>query len=277
MPYEPLREILSCLDAQQRRELAALPGLVDAARLNRSRKVKRQLSTVATFFIERSWETIAPSLQAFTLEAETGRSPAEIHKHLNSLRDQQPAFAWGWIRARMNARLMWLLEACVPDLLRQHPEMAVLYTAGLRRVGPYWFRESPLHHLKAGYHTALSVACKWYGSTFELLQQAPQSYPDVTRRFRDDLALFASFSLTMLVRTDRYLWDSAGAEPLAAVLDGDTLKVVHRAVEELSLATAPDFGLRLGCPALRTRRQAGAPVFVGMVDWVEQVFTHYLL
>src|SRR5579871_1773166 len=224
MSYKPLSEILSALDAQQRKELAALASRVDAPELNRVRRAKRRLSDISVFFIEQSWEVIAPQVQTFSLEAETGKSRADLQEFLDSLRQRQPAFAWGWIRARMDARLMWWIESCAPDLLAQHPEMAARYTRSLRRVGPYWFRETPVHHLKAGYHTALGVACKWYGSTFELLQDRSQCCPLATRRFREELRLFASFSLTMLVRTDSYLWDSAGAKPLDAIWEDGTLK-----------------------------------------------------
>ena len=275
MPYQPLREILSALDAQQRQELTALSDRVEEAELQRARNARRTLSAIAIFFIERSWESIAPELEAFSLEAESRKSAEELRAYLRGLRNRQPAFAWGWIRARMEARLMLLLEQRVPDLLAQNPEKATLYTHWLRSVDRYWFRETPLHHLKAGYHTALGVACKWYGSAFELRTEAPPSCPRAAPDFQDELRMFASFSMTMLTRTDGYLWDSAGAEPLDAVLDGDTLRVASRLVAELSLETAPDYGLRLGCPALRARRENGTPAFAGMIGWVEQVFSHY--
>jgi hypothetical protein len=277
MSYKPLSEILSALDAQQRKELAALSEVVDTTELHRVRNARKQLSTVAVFFIERSWDVIAPQLEAFSLEAETGKTTEELQAYLQTLRNRQPAYAWGWIRARMNARLMRWIEACVPDLLLQYPEMAARYAKCLRKIDHYWFRESPLHHLKAGYHTALGVACKWYGSTFELLPNAPQSCPHATRRFREELRLFASFSMTMLTRTDGYLWDSADAKPLNAIVEEGTLKAAQQSPEELSLAAAPDYGLRLGCPALRARREAGLPAFPGIIDWVEQVFSRYLL
>jgi len=54
-------------------------------------------------------------------------------------------------------------------------------------------------------------------------------------------------------------------------------KVLAHPVEEIALESAPDSGVRLGCPALRARRQGGPPAFPGLLDWVEQVFSHYLL
>jgi hypothetical protein len=277
MPYKPLSEILADLDAQQRRELAALVTSVDTAEVERMRNLRKQLSTVATFFIERSWEVIAPRLEGFSLEAASGKSPKALREYLTWLRHREPAAAWGWTRARMDARLMELLEACVPDLLRQHPEMAALYLKTLRRAGKYWFRETPLHHLKAGYHTALGVACKWYGSALEARQDVPASCPHSLPDFSGELRQFASFSLTMLARTDRYLWDSAGAAPMEAVWEAGNLSVVSATIAEIDLVTAPDYGLRLGCPALRARGQSGTPAFQGMIDWVEQVFSRYLL
>ncbi len=99
----------------------------------------------------------------------------------------------------------------------------------------------------------------------------------MTHRFREEMRLFASFSLTMLVRTDRYLWDSAGATPLDAVIDEGVLKIAPQSLEELCIESAPDYGLRLGCPALRARRIGGVPAFAGILDWVEDVFSRYLL
>jgi hypothetical protein len=277
MSYEPLHEILEKLEAQQRRELATLSHSVDHAQLDRKRSTKKQLFTVAVFFIERSWEAAAPALETFSLEAEARKSPKELRAYLDSLRRQQPAYAWGWIRARMNALLMQRLEACVPDLLRQHPEMAALYRESLRQVDAYWFRETPLHHLKAGYHTALAVACKWYGSAFELRAEMPPSCPHDALHFSAELRQFAAFSLTMLTRTDGSLWDSAGASPMDAVLENGTLQVLFQPVEEIALESAPDYGVRLGCPALRARRQEGAAAFPGLLTWVEQIFSRYLL
>ncbi len=274
--YKPLSEILSALDAQQRKEIAALAAHVDHAELDRVRTARRRLSNVAVFFIEQSWEAITPQVQTYSLEAETGKSTADLKALLNDLRQRQPAFAWGWIRARMNARLMRWIEACVPDLLVQHPDMAARYTRSLRHVDHYWFRAAPVHHLKAGYHTALGAACKWYGSAFELLQDGQRSCPHITRRFREELRLFASFSLTMLVRTDGYLWDSAGAKALDAIIEDETLKVATRDLKDLCLERAPDYGVRLGCPALRARRNEGAAAFPGILDWVEDVFSRYL-
>lgn len=277
MTYRPLYEILTDLDAQQRRELTELSSSVDQAELERIRHARKQLATVAVFFIERSWGAIAPQLEAFSLEMETGKSSEELKAYLNKLHRTHPAYAWGWTRARMNARLMQLLEAWVPELLRQNPEMAALYQDSLRQVDAYWFRETPLHHLKTGYHTALAVSCKWYGAALELQKEArPSSCSHAMPHFSAELRQFASFSLTMLHRTDRYLWDSAGAEPLDAVWESGTLKIAHKAIEEISPASAPDYGLRLGCPALRARRQSGTPAFQGIVEWVEQVFSRHL-
>jgi hypothetical protein len=275
--YLALSEVLSKLDAQQRKELAALAARADASEVRRARNAKKRLSDVSVFFIERSWEEISPQLMTFSVEGETGKSAAEIEAFLDSLRRRQPDYAWGWIRARMDARLMAWIEACMPELLAQYPEMADLYTQSLRRVGQYWFRETPIHHLKAGYHTALGVACKWYGSTFELLKAERQPCPAITSRFRDELRAFATFSLTMLVRTDGYLWDSAGARALNAIIDDGTLKIAARPFAKLCLELEPDYGVRLGCPALRARGSAEPPAFAGILDWVEDIFSRYLL
>jgi len=277
MSYESLHEILAKLEAQQRRELDTLSKSVDRAQTDRKRRTRRQLSTVAVFFIEQSWESFAPTLETFSLEAEAKKSPEELRAYLNSLRRQEPAYAWGWLRARMNARLMQHLEACVPDLLQQHPEMAALYRKSLRRVDTYWFRETPLHHLKAGYHTALAVTCKWYGTAFELRTANPASCPHADLHFAAELRQFASLSMTMLTRTDGYLWDSAGAHPMDAILEDGTLKIRAKPVEEIALENAPDYGVRLGCPALRARRQEGSAAFPGIIEWVEQIFSRYHL
>ena len=277
MPHQTMQEILAALDAQQRREIAALAGLVEDAELKRARNAKRQLYAASAFFIERTWEVIAPQLRAFSLEAEAAKSTPQIQAHLHTLQARGPAFAWGWLRARMNACLMRHLDACVPDLLAEYPQQAALYVDSLHSVDAYWFRQSPPQHLKAGYHTALAVACKWYGSALELLLGPEASCPPAVCQFRGELRQFASFSMTMLERTDGYLWDSAGAEPLDAVIEEGTLKIGMRAIEELSLANAPDYGVRLGCPALRARSEAGPPAFDGVITWMEQVFSKYLL
>jgi hypothetical protein len=276
MPYKALNDILVELEQQQRREFTALSLSVEYAALDRIRSARKQLSTATVFFIERSWDLIAPQLETFSLEAESGKSPEELHAYLNILRQDQPVYAWGWIRARMNARLVQILDACVPNLLGDHPEMAILYRDSLQQVDTYWFRETPLLHLKVGYQTALGVACKWYGSALELGKETSASCTHVTPHFAAELHQFASFSLTMLRRTDRYLWDSAGADPLDAVLEDGTLKIAHKAIEEIYLENAPDYGIRIGCPALRARRQSGTPAFQGIVNWVEQVLSLYL-
>lgn len=274
--YLSVSELLAILEIQQRRELAALSERVGAVELQQVRDAKKCLYAVAVFFIERSWDILAPQLQTFSLEAENGQSPDALRAYLENLRQQQPAFAWGWLRARMNARLMHLLDACILDLIKQCPEQAALYTECLGSLDDYWFRKTPEHHLKAGYHTALAVACKWYGTAYEQLA-ATHSCPDAAPCFREELRQFATFSMTMLARTDFYLWNSAGAEPMDAVLEDGTLKIAPKTIETLSLDNAPDYGLRLGCPALRARQQEGLSAFLGMIAWVEQVFGHYLL
>ena len=277
MSYEPLHEILAQLEAQQRREFATLSDSVDPAQIDRKRRARKQLTAVAVFFIERSWEVIAPTLEEFSPEAEAKNSQEELKAYLNTLRLQQPDYAWAWLRARMNTRLMQRLEACVPDLLRRHPEMAALYQKRLRQVDTYWFRESPLHHLKAGYHTALAVTCKWYGAAFELRNANPAFCPHAAIDFSVELRQLASFSMTMLTRTDGYLWDSAGAKPMDVVLEEGILKLRAQTIEEIDLEGAPDYGVRLGCPALRARRQGGPAAFPGLLNWVEQTFSRYLL
>ncbi len=277
MSYKPLHDILSALDAQQREELSALDGQVDAAELVRAREAKKRLYTASVFFIERSWEVLAPQLEEFSLEAKSGKTPEELRAYLEALRRRQPAYAWGWIRARMDAWLMRRLEICVPALLRQYPKQAVAYGDCFSKVDHYWFRQTPLLHLKAGYHTGLSAACKWYGSAFELMPHTSTTGTLATREFPRYLRRFTSFSLTMLTRTDGYLWDSANAEPLEAVLEGETLKIAPKAVKVWRLESAPDYGLRLGCPALGARSEAGQPAFQGLIAWVEQVFARYLL
>ncbi len=250
MSYEPLHEILAKLEAQQRCELTSLSSSVDHAQMDHKRSAKKQLSTAAVFFIEQSWEALAPTIETFSLEGEAKKSPEELQAYLNSLRSQQPSYAWAWVRARMNARLMQCLKVCVPDLLRQHPEMAALYHKSLRQVDTYWFRETPLHHLKAGYHTALGVACKWYGSAFELRNESPGACPHESLRFSAELRQFASFSMSMLTRTEGYLWDSAGAAPMNMVLEEGVLKLRGQLIEEIALESAPDYGVPPGLPCV---------------------------
>ena len=118
--YRSLNNILADLDAQQRRELAALRARIEPRELNRRRNAKNRLWTAAEFFIERSWEAIANHIRGFSLELHTGNSEAEIRAHLADLRIQGAAYAWGWLRARMDEWLMIQLEFCVPELLSAH-------------------------------------------------------------------------------------------------------------------------------------------------------------
>ena len=242
--------------------------------LARQRERKRELYVAARFFIELTWEYFAPRLEEFSLESETGKSTPVLREYLRDLQARQPAFAWGWMRSKMNAALMRNIEESLPTLLVQHPEMATHYQECLSRVDRYWFRQTPLHHLKAGYHTALSVACKWYGSAFELKCASDDTNTHLC--LSKELRMFATFSMTMLARTDGWLWDSAGAEPMDVIVEDGKLKVAARQLEELNLVQAPDFGVRLGCPALRARREQGPPAFDGIVQWVEEVFERYL-
>jgi hypothetical protein len=270
-----LDSVLSTLDLHQRRELEALAACAGKDAITHRREGKRELYAAARFFIEHTWEHLAPRLEEFSLEAESGKSTPDLHEYLRELQARQPAFAWGWMRSKMNAALMRCIEDSLPGLLAQHPEAAVHYQECLSHVDHYWFRQTPMHHLKAGYHTALSVACKWYGSAFELWCASADA--STHPALRKELRMFASFSMTMLARTDGWLWDSAGAEPMDVIVEDGRLKVATRQLEELNLVHAPDYGVRLGCPALRARREQGPPPFDGIVQWVEEVFERYLL
>jgi len=276
MPYSPLNEILTELDLLQRRENKSLAERIDPKRLQNKRESKRHLSTLAQFFIELSWEVIGPQLSGFSLEHEARKSEADLRAYIDELYQRHSAYAWGWTRARMSAWLMRMLEECVPELLSNHPEKAEEYARAMRQTDHYGFRVSPLHHLKAGYHTALCVACKWHGTAYELSRCIPPDCPHDTPQFRDELRFFASFSMSMLARSDGYLWDSAGAEPMDAVLDDGILKPASLEIEEVQLERVPDFGVRLGCPALRAKCADGSAAFIGIVEWVEHEFGRWL-
>jgi hypothetical protein len=59
-------------------------------------------------------------------------------------------------------------------------------------------------------------------------------------------------------------------------LEEGKLVIMERDVAELDLSRATDYGVRLGCPALRARHGYCPPAFEGMIDWVEAVFFRYL-
>ena len=278
MDFVTLHTILEQLDAQQRAELAGLDAMAasdpaEARRLERSRAARLRMRASAVFFIERSWERIAPQLGQFNLAIATGKSEQELAAYVESLLRREPAYAWGWMRARMNHRLMQLLEECWPHLEARHTAEMAEYAAALKALDYYWFRQSPRHHLKAGYHTALAVACKWYGTAMELAatEMRGQQPPDLS--FKKELHLFASASMTMLSRSDGWLWDSAGAEPLEARLEGTTLCPKHRPLPRLELSAQPDCGVRMGCPALRARAAgAQSAPFLGVIAWMENTY-----
>ncbi len=276
MSYSPLNEILAELDLLQRREITVLSERVDQKRLTKKRDAKRQLSSLALFFIERSWEVIGPQVVMFKLEHEARKSEADLRAYIVELYQRHSAYAWGWTRARMSAWLMRRLEECVPELLTSYPEKALEYASALRDADHYGFRVSAMHHLKAGYHTALCVACKWHGTACELIRTAPPGTSHAMPQFRDELRLFATFSMSMLARSDGYLWNSAGAEPMDAEFENGILKPATREIEEVPLENVPDFGVRLGCPALRAKSAEGPAAFMGIVQWVEREFGTWL-
>jgi hypothetical protein len=175
----------------------------------------------------------------------------------------------------MNAHLMKHLNAAWPGLVANFPSEMREYANSLKALDHYGFRVSPQHHLKAGYHTALAVACKWYGTAAEHVA----THPDwqAPAGFKKELRLFAASSMTMLARTDGWLWDSAGAEPMDAQMHGATLLAAHKHMPVLSLETQQDCGVRMGCPALRAKAEDGPTPFNGIVEWVERVYSEALL
>ena len=267
--HKPLELILSELNDFQQKELATV-----AEELKSEKNKKQELSRASIFFIEKSWEYIYPHLQKEQFGLLLDKNHDEVIVYLEELRSRNPAFAWGWLRARMNERLMQLITECVPDLIMSYPKEAVRYQKALRKTGYYWFRETPLHHIKAGYHTALGVACKWYGSYFE-------TCPDKKKMrisFERELKTFASFSMSMLQRTDTLLWDSAAARAMECIHQKDTVQFKIAEVANRDLHTEIDKGARVGCPALRAKSyctEIDTP-FIGTIRWVEAVFDAFL-
>ena len=280
MNYLALQEIITELDAHQRTEQAVLDELAkarpDVARkAAQARDARRRMLSSAVFFIEQSWAAISPAIAAFSLAENAGKSPEELNTYLRGLLIREPAYAWGWTRARMNAHLMRHLNAAWPGLVANFPSEMKEYANSLKALDHYGFRVSPQHHLRAGYHTALAVACKWYGTAAEHAANHPGSQR--AAGFTKELRLFASCSMTMLARTDRWLWDSAGAEPMDAQMEGNTMRVAHKPVSVLNLETQQDCGVRMGCPALRAKAEEGPTPFNGIVEWVERVYSEALL
>ena len=272
MTYLPLQQILDSLDQQQREQWVELTANTSEVERRKRREARQELARMATVLIERSWLEISPRMEAFTLEREAGMSTELLQDYITSLAHREAAYAWSWVRSRMNGPLMQWIEEIVPRLLAQDPDLETHYLICLRSVYQYGFRSSPLHHIKAGYHTALGVACKWYGSTLENL---PAGSPPP--QFSEELRQFASFSMSMLARTDGYLWDSAGAAPMDIVMAEGGMLLTVKDFPHLDLTKAPDYGVRLGCPALRARSEQGPAAFSGIICWVETLFTRHLL
>jgi hypothetical protein len=269
MIHKPLSEILSALHQQQVQELSLI-------KFEAEKKNKQELYKITIFFIEKSWLLIEKDLLTPTFGLTFEQSPEELRIYLKELKTRNPAFAWGWLRARMNERLLSLVAEALPSMLNQYPVEAKKYNKALRKCGQYWFRETPLHHLKAGYHTALGVACKWYGSYIEkCLEQGIEP----TQTYQDELKTFASFSMSMLHRTDKYLWDSAASVDLEAIVEDSFLLVHEKKIDTIEPISLPDKAARLGCPALRAKKSDESlySPFDGVILWVEKVFHSYLL
>lgn len=217
-------------------------------------KNKRELYKVAEGFIESTWTTISREL----LKEDLGLGHLEIGDYLRELKTRGSAFPWAWMRARCEEALLNRLKI---------KEDTTLYTKLLRKNGHYWFRETPYHHLKLGYHTAISAFWKMLGGGHALYMEKTGDFTEQNRRSLLKLTkIMATFNLEMLIALDGVLWDGAAANPLTLEISKDGEPKLTDDVIELVRAKFINPSERLGCPALRTR------AFQGVCDWTELVF-----
>lgn len=220
---------------------------------------KKELYKVTEGFIERSWQDISKEL----LTEDLGLGNLIIGDYLKELKTRGSAFPWAWIRARS--------EEAVINRLRIDDDITE-YTKHLRKNGKYWFRETPHHHLKLGYHTAISAFWKMLGGGHALyLEKTGQFSPSNRESLLKLSRVMATFNLEMLLALDGVLWDGAAANPLDLEISHDGEPHLTDETIELVTERFKDPSQRLGCPALRTT------AFSGIQNWCEQVFDRVYL
>lgn len=247
----PLRTILQ----------KALRSRIKPSVSTQQRAKKKALHECTTFFIEKSWHHFLENGIAAKFLSAVEKIPegySSTMEYLEFLTKRNPCFGWAWVRARIDAVLDEELSLFLPVLEREYPAEWKRYTVALRAMGHYWFRQSIGHHLRLGYHTAVSVTVKFLGTRqFDPgnpLRVLPEMYVD---RLLEDAKVFAAFDLEMLTAADGKLWDSAGATHFSSYcLDNEELKLPEQIGEEIPARVEDTYThveALLGCPALRSK------------------------
>lgn len=242
---------------------------------------KKPLHVISKFFISHTWNEIEPKLMVPPNYGLT--LPSDLSTYLVTLHERNPAFPWAWFRSRCTELLVEHLEKVLPKILEAHPKEAALYIKTLRKAGFYWFRQTPLHHLKLGYHTAISALWKMWGGGYELCLKHNIPWDDkFQEKFFSYAKQTASFHLEMLTAVDGTLWDGAGATSIPADgFDGGepviSMEHIKKILEGFPKNPKMLSEGRLGCPALTSQAQNTKSVFDGVTMWTDKIFNEIYL
>lgn len=235
---------------------------------------KKRLHKLTEFFISETWKIISPNFSLDCLDRIYKEHPKEnLSEYFDTLKKRNSSFAWAWIRARITDTLYAKLDFALREVSNKFPKEWVQYRKLLLKNGHYWFRQSQKHHLKLGYHTAISVICKLIGTKyFDNKGGLSQNYNNY---IKECSKVFASFDLELLTASDNVLWNSAGASDFChyEIIDNE-LRLpesfemdVKKNLNDKSKHIEP----RIGCPAIKS-----GSVFDEFFDAVVNVFRDIL-
>jgi hypothetical protein len=245
----------------------------------KKRLTKKTLHNLSAFFILESWEILKSNNIESKIEQSFQKFPPEFKsliEYLDYLKSRNPCFGWAWIRARIDEVIKIELENTIVELAKKYPDKYNLYTKSLLKNGRYWFRQSVGHHLKLGYHTAISVLCKYLaGVKFEV-----GNY-DLNDEFLNNIRLgiktFASFDLDLLHASDQILWDSASAKELGLIkyINND-LYIPEKLAEKIlsnwnKIIDTKGREAILGCPALKAKKTETLSVFDEFYEMIVKI------
>jgi hypothetical protein len=241
--------------------LKARPKLAVAAKV---RTNKKSLHSISSFFISETWKLMIEN----GLEEKIINSLASYPDNFNSLNEyiihlnkRNPCFGWAWIRARIEEQVEKALDDVIELVISSYPKEAKKYQTLLLKNGFYWFRQSIRHHLRLGYHTAVSVIVKLIG-TYKY--QNKEVFHSVSKEYKDSTftacKTFSAFDLELLLASDKVLWDSASAnsyddysienEQLFLPVDKIDHVLANLTKRTSTNQKSPNEAI-LGCPALK--------------------------
>lgn len=242
---------------------------------------KKPLHIISKFFISHTWNEIEPLLMSSKNYGLT--LPDDLNSYLVELNKRNPAFPWAWFRSRCTEVLIEHLERVLPKILENNPKEANTYLKSLKKAGFYWFRQTPLHHLKLGYHTAISALWKMWGGGVELcLKHNVEWNEKMHEQFFNYAKQTASFHLEMLTAVDGVLWDGAGATSIPASSFENGVPEISKEQIEMILSGFPKnpgqlSEGRFGCPALTSKATRTKSIFDGVAFWIEKIFREIYL